>query len=269
MLKRINILMLCVILLLSGCNKRENIEKEQISTYNKSATCYGGGIGDAVLTLKSNDTETMVVGKSIYYINSQAWINDKLGGYSYEEKIKDILSKQSDSLDKFTMETISSYVSSNRDDLSSYDNNTYKIDFEYKVNKSLEEYISTLENAKDYENQYSCIVDDDNSIEGTWTGVDNNFIYETPYNVKVVLEKSNNGILTATKVDKNAVPYDKTYYIKYNVVDDKLKVVYYEKKSINELNYIDFQYSIEYEINDNSLSYTSFGEKVTLKKSSN
>ena len=119
MLKKI--LVLLVIILVSGCGKEKNIVKEKEPIYTKTATCYGGGIGDAVLSLKSNDKETLVVGESIYYVTSQSWLNDKLGGYSYEDKIKEVLAKQSDTLDKFSMELLSSYDASNREEHSSYD----------------------------------------------------------------------------------------------------------------------------------------------------
>lgn len=259
--------LVCGVIAIINIPKVENNKLNQNPPiYTHTASCYSGysDIGNAVLELKGNESETKVIGRTIisYTItDSESEIYDKLGVYhdpeqATEEKIKEILYTQTQKLDLFTIKEI---------DRKSNDKYTYEINFEYSVNKSFQEYVELLENAEKSDYRFTCIIDDDSEILGTWCGVDNNFVYNTPYNVKITFNSSNTGELYASKVD-NSFPQDKEYIVKYNVVDNKIKVVYLQKETIKNTEYLAWHGAKEFDIQEDELSYTNYGEKVILNK---
>lgn len=244
-----------------------NVNNKEI-IYNQSATCYGN-IGDMVVQVNGNDEETKVVGRIIKHESTASWVNDKMDDYTsiiVEEDIREILNRQSEELDYFNIKQIDGYRTNIRNDINTYDTYDFEINYEYKVKKSFNEYINSLENATNYEDKYSCIIDDDKEIIGVWHGVDNNFVYKYKYNIEVSLGKNNEGVLLATDFETNE-PYKDKRFIKYNLLDNnKIKIAYYTKSKINDIEYIDYLYTTEYLIKDENLSYRNFGEIIILEK---
>lgn len=286
MKKKIVLILLCVIVLfgisgvillltLQNNNKVENNKEEQQFVFTETATCYSGygDIGNATIELKGNNTQTKVIGRTIktYSINSivadiiDENIVDDYPNTKADEIVKSILYTQTKEIDKFNMKEIDSDVSnSHRNESSSYDNYTYEITYEYIVDKTLNEYIDILENTNNSNYKFTCIVDDKNDLLGTWEGIDNNFVYNYPHNVKITFNSSNSGSLYASST--NPYVQDKEYIIKYNIIDNKLKVVYLQNEKIKNVEYTKWKGSKEFDIEKNTISYINYGEKITLNK---
>lgn len=277
MKKKILIILILIIVLLCGIVAIINISKlenKKINNkqpiYTHSASCYSGygKIGNAVLELKGNEAETKVIGRTVKEYSStesEKIIADKLGIYNdpelvTKEIVKEVLYTQTQKIDKFTINEI--------DRISGTGKYIYEINFEYTANKSFQEYVDSIENVEKSDYRFICIIDDDNEFIGTWHGIDNNFVYNVPYNINITFNSSNTGKLYASKVD-NAFPQDKEYIIKYNVIGSKIKVVYLQKDIIKNIEYLAWKGSKEFDIENNNISYVNYGQKVILNKLDN
>ena len=260
-------LFLCTFIIFSGC---QNNEKAKKPAYTKSATCYTQGIGHAVVKIEGNDEESHATGKALVKDSVSCFVIDRVGNYSQEsveDKTKEILSRQTGKLDSFNIKLVDEHIIPDRlrDDSSSYDEFYYKVNYEYTVNVPFDKYIEKLENATVYEDTYSCIIDDDNELNGIWTGIDKKYLSNQPYRIELVLKNNHTGTFDAIDIGEG-YKYDVHYDVKYNIRGNKLYLVLLEKETKRNETFDIYKYTEKCDIEDNKIKYIHLGEQIILTK---